>query len=639
MNIALTLAALLAPAVAFPAYENGWSVSEETVSAAKLLTVTLVVKEQGAEKIRKISTAVSDPTSPSYGEFLTSAEVMALTAPKPEDLRKVTEWLQLNGVGYHTRHSNVVASMTVATASKLFNTEFHVAQNLQHGQSLIRASEYELPADIQSSVQTVFGLQGLPLPPRQAVVVKSLGPKQPANVTPDVLASTYGISGVKVSRGEKNKQAVAEFQGQYMNSTDLAKMFAKYVDKYEEGTDDAVYKFVGEHKENSGGIEAELDIQYIMGQSVGIKTEFWEFPGNDFGADLNQWTSNLTIQDDVPLVHSVSYGWQGNLSQIHVKESDVETVDSNFQKLSAMGISIMISSGDSGSGFTEPEPQCNKGAKEVGIDGEVLRVVKDIREYEECCFEANERKAAGWSFVKEKKGPDDTDKKKKKDFCTLYKTVTSHISANKSTESGFATTAPAMPVLWPSWPASSPYVTAVGATRFQGHKVGNPEMASDQFGSGGGFSKQFDQTNAQWQAAAVAKYLKTVEPSTLPPAGSFPPMGRATPDVSALGEGYQVVVGGHVTSVGGTSASSPAFSSMVSLLNEARLNAGKKPMGLLNPFLYQNEDAFTDVTAGSNKVGRGGQPLPYGWNCSAGWDPATGLGTPQFAKLLAAAMK
>jgi len=61
-------------------------------------------------------------------------------------------------------------------------------------------------------------------------------------------------------------------------------------------------------------------------------------------------------------------------------------------------------------------------------------------------------------------------------------------------------------------------------------------------------------------------------------------------------------------------------------------------MGLLNPFLYQNADAFTDVTKGSNKVGRGGQALPYGYNCSAGWDPATGLGTPKFDKLLAAAM-
>ena len=94
-----------------------------------------------------------------------------------------------------------------------------------------------------------------------------------------------------------------------------------------------------------------------------------------------------------------------------------------------------------------------------------------------------------------------------------------------------------------------------------------------------------------------------------PPKGTFPPHGRATPDVSALGEGYQVYVGGNVQSVGGTSASSPAFAGLVSLLNEARFKAGKPQMGFLNPFLYANADAFTDVTKGSNKIGRGGNVL------------------------------
>ena len=35
---------------------------------------------------------------------------------------------------------------------------------------------------------------------------------------------------------------------------------------------------------------------------------------------------------------------------------------------------------------------------------------------------------------------------------------------------------------------------------------------------------------------------------------------------------------------------------------QARLNAGKKPMGCLNPFLYACDGCFTDITAGSNKV-------------------------------------
>jgi len=224
-------------------------------------------------------------------------------------------------------------------------------------------------------------------------------------------------------------------------------------------------------------------------------------------------------------------------------------------------------------------------------------------------------------------------------LCTIYSVVNSKTKTNATTFSGFPAVGPKAPPLWASWPASSPWVTAVGATRFVGQKVGNEEMATDQFGSGGGFSKMFTQDDAKWQSKAVAKYLSTVDASTLPPAASYNAMGRATPDVAALGEGYQVFVGGQIEPVGGTSASSPAFAGLVSLINEARMTAGKPAMGFLNPFLYANEGAFTDITQGSNKVGRGGQMLPYGYNCSAGWDPATGLGTPLFDKLLAAAMK
>merc|ERR1712037_698762 len=77
-------------------------------------------------------------------------------------------------------------------------------------------------------------------------------------------------------------------------------------------------------------------------------------------------------------------------------------------------------------------------------------------------------------------------------------------------------------------------------------KVGNEEMATDQFGSGGGFSKMFAQTpNAKYQVEAVAHYVNNPpKDPKYPPAGSFPPHGRATPDISALGEGYQVFVNG-----------------------------------------------------------------------------------------------
>ena len=98
-------------------------------------------------------------------------------------------------------------------------------------------------------------------------------------------------------------------------------------------------------------------------------------------------------------------------------------------------------------------------------------------------------------------------------------------------------------------------------------------------------------------------------------------------------------VQGQVQSVGGTSASSPTFAALVSLLNEARFKAGKPPMGFFNPFAYANPTAFTDVTKGTNAIGRGdGAALKYGFAAAPGWDAATGLGTPLFDRLLDAAL-
>eukprot|EP01047_Picozoa_sp_COSAG01_P070109 COSAG01_NODE_10540_length_2136_cov_1.128130_2_plen_297_part_00 len=291
---------------------------------------------------------------------------------------------------------------------------------------------------------------------------------------------------------------------------------------------------------------------------------------------------------------------QGNLSQIHVTDSDVEVIDTNLAKCAAIGISIIVSSGDSGSGYAGCP--CYKG---VSLDGTVEKIV-EVETMGECCqFASNDQNAKGWTFVQHI-----TLDGWQPGVCTLYKTMASPTSANYSTFSGFANFShPQQEMLWPSWPASSPWVTAVGATRFIGEMVGNAEKAADQFGSGGGFSRQFDQTDAQYQVTAVAKYMSTVDPSTLPPATSYAATGRGTPDVSFLGEGYQVIIGGRAKSVGGTSATAPAFAGMVSLLNEARFRVGKKQLGFLNPFLYANADSFTDVVKGTNKIGRKGQSM------------------------------
>jgi tripeptidyl-peptidase-1 len=66
----------------------------------------------------------------------------------------------------------------------------------------------------------------------------------------------------------------------------------------------------------------------------------------------------------------------------------------------------------------------------------------------------------------------------------------------------------------------------------------------------------------------------------------------------------------------------------------------KKTLGFVNPLFYQNPDAFTDVTKGSNDVDISSSPVSFGgWSCTQGWDAVTGLGTPIFPKLQAVVKK
>jgi tripeptidyl-peptidase-1 len=181
-------------------------------------------------------------------------------------------------------------------------------------------------------------------------------------------------------------------------------------------------------------------------------------------------------------------------------------------------------------------------------------------------------------------------------------------------------------VFHPDFPAASPFVTAVGGTDFVAKStIGDEKAWTD---GGGGFSNTFPIPS--WQAAAVAKF-KNDSGAKLPPAGLWNNTGRGYPDVSALaGEGnpYCIGAGSMLIGIAGTSAAAPTVSAIFARLNALRLAKGGQPMGFLNPWIYQNADAFHDVVQGKNT---GGNFKGLGFEAIAGWDAATGVGTPNFS--------
>lgn len=141
----------------------------------------------------------------------------------------------------------------------------------------------------------------------------------------------------------------------------------------------------------------------------------------------------------------------------------------------------------------------------------------------------------------------------------------------------------------------------------------------------------------------MKKYIDDAKASSLlPTAANWNSTGRGYPDLSALGgmqNPYCVSVSligflPQMLGIAGTSASCPVVAGMISRLNAARAAKGQPNMGFLNPFIYQNAGAFNDVKNGVNDGGH-----KEGFHAIAGWDAATGMGTPNFPKLEAAALK
>ncbi|KAH8983891.1 peptidase S8/S53 domain-containing protein [Lactarius hatsudake] len=170
----------------------------------------------------------------------------------------------------------------------------------------------------------------------------------------------------------------------------------------------------------------------------------------------------------------------------------------------------------------------------------------------------------------------------------------------------------------PSFPATCPYVTVVGGTMDY-----KPEVAVEL--SGGGFSDYFKRP--PYQEEAVSTFLRNLGNRYQ---DLYNASGRGIPDIAAQASEFRFISGGIKVEGSGTSAATPVVAGIISLLNDWLTLRGQPPLGFLNPWLYGGGlSALNDITEGSNP-GCG----TNGFTAIVGWDPVTGLGTPNFRRLL-----
>jgi len=162
------------------------------------------------------------------------------------------------------------------------------------------------------------------------------------------------------------------------------------------------------------------------------------------------------------------------------------------------------------------------------------------------------------------------------------------------------------------FPASSPNVLACGGTQLaaSGNTITSEvvwnEQANNEGATGGGISDVFPLPTYQNSAG--------VPPSANPNNN----VGRGVPDVAGDADpttGYVTLVDGQPGVIGGTSAVAPLWAALIALINESI----GKPVGFINPLLYQNPNGdFNSITSGNNGA----------YSAGPGWNPCTGLGSP-----------
>jgi len=230
----------------------------------------------------------------------------------------------------------------------------------------------------------------------------------------------------------------------------------------------------------------------------------------------------------------------------------------------------------------------------------------------------------------------------------------------------------------PSFPAASPYVTAVGATQYYCGQGGNcggsssnikgkayPQIMSSggnsygtQVTSGGGFSchnaaPSWQQGGGSYKASVSNTGAKPASGagtcSTTGTSSHYNANGRGYPDLVALGWGYVIYVGGQkIPGIAGTSAASPVTAGMIASINAQRLKNGKAPLGFLNPKIYlstaQAAGITTDIGPSSasgikntNACGTSGAGCctTEGTSVVKGWDATTGWGSLDYPNALA----
>ena len=638
------LTALVAGTVALPSINHlvhekrdrlppGWQLYEK-LQASEVLPMRIALTQSNLDKAEEFLLDVSHPESPNFGKHWTHEEIANKFAPSSETVDVVKSWLTSSGIApERISRSQSLGWLrfdaTVAEAEELLKTEYHRYKHAT-GKTHVSCSSYHIPEhvvphidfitptvhfdtkipqavakDVEKRAPSTTAAAGHPVKTHAAL---GLGaptsgslPKKGANIdikglidelkncnqfiTPNCLRALY-LFPPGLTANPKNSYGIVEYTPQAYLQGDLDLFFANFSRNQQQRTptldsiDGGIPQTTNQGFQYNG--ESDLDLEYAMTLINPQKTTLYQVGDQVEGASFNDFLDALDASycaGDDPL-QDATYPdpFPGPGAYEGPKNCG------GFAATKVISTSYGYNEADLTAAYEQR--QCNEYMK-LGLGGTSF------------LYSSGDFGVAGNGGA-------------------CIDPVTKQYNDGKSG------------IFNPSFPGTCPYITSVGATQIvPGASVTQPEEACETvIFSGGGFSNVFPLPS--YQAAAVKSFFANHPPPYGADRFNNSQQTRGFPDISANGANYVVAIDGQFALVYGTSASSPTVGAILTLINEGRFAAGKGPIGFINPTLYANPGTLNDITQGGNQ----GCGTP-GFTSVQGWDPVTGLGTPNFPKLLA----
>jgi subtilase family serine protease len=585
-----------------------WATSanfKSSASSSAYVGFRVYLNWRDAAAATALAKAVSDPASPSYGKYLTPAQFRTQFAPSQSQVQAVQAWLKSQGfaVDYTpTNNHYVAAEGTVAQAEAAFATSFGVYKVKG---KLVRSpsADISVPSSLATIVSGVIGLD-------DSAVFVTTNHVVDKNAPP--------------SAGFRNAPPLSDYWAQWVSPYAYPTGFT--AESSPATVPWTVRGYTPAQIKGAYGISSTYD---GTAQTVAIIDAY---ASPTILQDVNQWSFNRGLPTMSPsqLVQVVPpgvYRRPQNPKQDPQGWWGEETLD--VEAVHGMAPAAKIVFVGAPNNYQDLDAAMNH-----VVDRHLASIVTN---------------SYGWPTELLPKGYvkplEDTLVQAAAEGIGVY--FSSGDNGDETSYMGYATA---------DWPASSPWVTAVGGTSLavdqyntrvletgwgtSDYSCNTTTLAATRtgwlYGSGGGVSRLFAEPSYQKAAGLTLT-------------------GRGVPDVAALGDPQTGLLVGQTQTfpdgayydeyrIGGTSLSSPIFAGLMALADQ---KAGT-PHGFANPSFYANSGAFYDVQSHKTAVARrnfnnsvdasagtvdrlrtfddySGSPTQ---KTTLGWDNVTGLGVP-----------